>query len=249
MYLFSEKEYRDDLNGNRFFKVDKKMITEKRWAAMPQSAKKILPALYYHMNSGGSAWPSEGTLGSLSGVSAKTVRQGLNWLVENFGVKFQWKMTTMNKKYKIFTLPQINDDAKTFFFHKILLSGGNWRQLKPASAALYIVLRTFSRWDEEEAIYDTSAPSEIAEAYASRTFEFCDIDASFLCSYAGIARQNFWVAITDLRKKFLVDEETFDGKLKIFLIPDTRYKFEFLNEQVLEAFQYEKNKLEKKYVS
>ncbi|NLD36393.1 MAG: hypothetical protein GX654_05925 [Desulfatiglans sp.] len=247
--MFSEKEYGEDLNGNRFFKIDKKMIIEKRWALMPLSVKKIFPGLYYHMNVQGQSWPSEGTLGSMCGVSAKTVRQGLSWMIENHGLKFIWKMTAMNRKHKVFTLPTINENAKTFYFHKVLLSGGNWRQLKPAPAALYMVLRTFSRWDEEEAIYDTSDPSEIAEAYGSRTFEFCDIDASFLCSYAGIARQNFWPAIADLRKKFLVDEEVFDGKLKVFLIPDKRFKFDFLNGQVQESFGYEANKLEKNYVS
>lgn len=207
------------------------------WSYLPLSAKAVLPVIYAYDNSKGKSWPSEETIAVLSGLSCKTVRKGINELFVLPGFSFDFKMTAQGRKSKRFTLSLPSDRDKVFFFHKFLLTGGNWRLLKAISKAVYPVLRVFSAWDKEEAEEgEDGMEDDYKDLYASRQWEYSEVESGIIAKYAGIARQNVQIAIHDLEDKCLV--ERVDRRWKVYLSPPKYFKRDFLNEQVIKSFGY-----------
>lgn len=216
------------------------------WAMLTLRAKAILPVIFGFNNGHGQSWPSEGTIAALSGLSRKTVRQGINDLVSFPGLSYSWKMTQRGRQSKRFTfeIPGRGDN-EIFFFHKIILSGGNWRMLKPVGKAVYPVLRTFSGWDKNEADEElelSNDDEEIRQAYGERQFDYSELRPGLIAKYSGIERSRVYDALKDLTERSLIARCY--KKLKVFIIPPKYYKRDFLNEQLIKSFGHESEELE-----
>ncbi|MFH1628439.1 MAG: helix-turn-helix domain-containing protein [Pseudomonadota bacterium] len=241
MYLFND----EDLNRNQFFRFNKKLVLNMTWGFLPLNAQAVLPVLLAHANGKGQAWPSEETISALSGLSPKTVRKGINELLALPGFKFDWQMTATGRKSKKFTLPmptsdnRFTENDKFFFFHKFILTGGNWRLLKPIAKAVYPVLRTFSVWDKgeaEEAGLIDNADGDYKDAYAQREWEYSELEPGMIGRYAGIERARVYGALRNLEERNLL--ERCGERRKVFFIPPQYYKRAFLNEQLMKSFAH-----------
>jgi hypothetical protein len=229
VYQFSD----DDLNSNQFFRFSKKWVDEMNWSLLSSSAKAVVPVIYAFDNGKGESWPSELTIGALSGLSRKTVRKGITDLLRQFpGFSFTWQMTSDGRKSKRFKFTVPGND-RAFFFYKIVLTGGNWRLLKPVAKAVYPVLRAFSSWDKEEAeeeeggIID-NADGDYKAAYGEREFDYSRAEP-------GVIRQRVFPALRDLQEHFLIERA--EGRWKVFLKPPYHYKRAGLNQQLMTSFK------------
>ena len=138
MYQFS-----DDINRDVFFRFDKRWVENMNWALLPNSSQSILPIIASHCNESGGSFPSERTLAILSGRSDKTVRGGIQGLSGFPGFEVNSYITKRGRRAKKFrmTFPPKREKGRCFFFYKQIIEGGNWLKLKPASQALYPVMR------------------------------------------------------------------------------------------------------------
>ena len=66
---------------DNFFFIDKVMI-ENIWRDLPSSAKAVYPVISVHCNKEGTCFLSQKTIAFKSGVSEKTVREGVKNLVK-----------------------------------------------------------------------------------------------------------------------------------------------------------------------
>ena len=238
MYQFTE-----NLNLNQFFRFSKKWVLNMNWSMLPLRAKAVLPVVYAHDNGKGQSWPSEETISALSRLSPKTVRKGINELLSLPGFSFKWQMTATGRKSKKFKFPLPGNSEKVFFFHKVILTGGNWRLLKPIGKAIYPVLRTFSQWDRNEA-YESeeikNTDEDFKESFADREWEYSEAEPGILARYAGITRARVYDALRDLQECALIERS--DGRWKVYLIPQEHYTRDFLNGQLIKSFRHKLRK-------
>jgi hypothetical protein len=234
VYQFSD----EDLNQNQFFRFNEKWILNMNWALLPLASKAVLPVIYAYDNRNGQSWPSETTIAALTGLSCKTVRKGVDGLLNLPGFSYDWQMTATGRKSKKFKFNIPGKGDPVFFFHKIIMTGGNWRLLKPISKTVYPVLRAFSAWDaEEENDIIDSEDGDYKAAYAARIFEYSEAKTETLAKFSGIARQNVPSALRDLQKHFLLERQ--GERWKVFLKPPQQYERAWLNEQLMKSFACE----------
>lgn len=233
-------KFKENLNNNNYFRFDKALVREKKWARLPLASKSIFPVIGVHCNAHGKAWPSQETIGSLAGCTAKTVREGINGLKGLPGFKIDRYVTSRGHKgikYYI-TLPPMDEKGRCFSFNKNIIEGGNWRQSKQSAQALYPVMRTFSFWDyeyciDEEDIDDTDFSYE----YKTRKFDLVNADIDLLADYSGIGLSTAYEAIKVLEDNFLIEETIPHEDLqtwKVFVVPPRIWKREFLNNNIKE---------------
>ena len=235
MYQFSE----EDLNYRQFFRFNKKWVVDMNWAMLSLAAKAVLPVILSFDNGKGQSWPSEETISTLSGLSCKTVRKGIDHLLSMAGFSFDWQMTATGRKSKKFKFEVPGKDDPVFFFHKVIFTGGNWRLLKPVGKAVYPVLRSFAAWDKDEAAELADGlgdDSEFKEAYAARQWEYSELMPGDIAKYSGIERARVYGALKDLTNHFFT--ERCRERWKVFLLPQQYYKRDFLNEQLMKSFSH-----------
>ena len=176
------------MNQTNFFKWDKGLIINKKWALLPKAAKSIFPAIAVHCNAKGKCYPTQKTIADLSGRTEKTVWAGIKGLAENefselkvSKVKMQGMQWPGNHYYLKF--PSTN----YFPFYKSLIDDGKWRQLKPSAQALYPVMRCLGddlSFDEE--------------------YDYCRERKKVLADYAGISRTSIQAALRSLESANLI---------------------------------------------
>jgi hypothetical protein len=236
MYQFGEV-----LNRGLFFRFDKKWIENMNWALLPKSSKGVLPVIASHCDNLGQSFPSEQTIAALSGWTEKKVREGINGLVGFPGFELSHYTTKRGrraKRYKM-TFPHEREEGRSFFFHKIIIDGGNWHELKPVSQALYPVMRYFGYFDAEEYTLDETNEElismDVPELYKIREWDLCEAEISIMAEYAGIKRPSVYTALADLAKNFLIEEavnEQGARTWKVYLIPPRHYKRGYLNKKI-----------------
>lgn len=230
--------FHNDINWNQFFRFDKKWIENMNWAdqRISPAAKAILPVIGCHCNECGEAFPGEETIAALSGLTAKSVRKGIHDLEGFPGFNWSYYLTRLGKRGKRFNVsfPPKGEKGRVFFFHRGIMDGGIWRELKPSAKALYPVMRYFSRYDvdSDESLEDLS---DFDDRFANRRWELCGAEVGQLARFAGIDRRSIADAIQSLQKNFLIKafiDENGDKAWKVYLIPEKYWKASYLNQQL-----------------
>lgn len=234
----------DQVDWTRFFRFDKRWIENMHWARISPAAKAILPVIACHCDERGAAFPGEETIAALSGLTPKSVRQGIRRDLAGFpGFSWEYYLTRRGKRGKQFqiALPPKNERGRAFFFHRGIIDGGIWRKrnderdragLIPAAQALYPVLRYFARYEADK---DDSDLSEFDERYADRRWELCFAEVNQLASYAGINRHSVTDALKSLQVNFLLERHengTGEKVWKVFIIPAKYWKAGYLNQKL-----------------
>ncbi len=226
----------NEIDWAKFFRFDKRWVENMNWARITPAAKAVLPVIACHCNERGQSFPGEETIAALSGLTAKSARKGIHDLEGFPGFDWEYYLTRRGKRGKRFllTFPQKGIKGRSFFFHRGIIDGGLWRELKPAARALYPVMRYFSRYDAEE---DASVDdlSDYQEAYAGRQWELCSAEGGQLAKYAGVNRRSLPEATRSLQENFLIEpymDLNSEKVWKVYLIPEKYFKAGYLNQKL-----------------
>lgn len=227
-------------NKVNYFRFDKEIINSKIWARLPKASKSIFPAIAIHSNDQGISWPSQQTIGLLSGCSLKTVREGIVGL-ERLLPAFT-KIPKVNARGHRFYLYQMYfppiEKGKTFHFYRAFIDGGNWRLLSSVSKAVYPAIRAFSYFDPDEygAVCNDIEGHEdagldnytlMAEGfYKERSFDLSTAEADVIAEYAGISLRSVRKALNDMADKGFI--EWHDPYWLLHRLPPHKYKREHL---------------------
>lgn len=241
-------QFKEDIHWNQFFPFDEYWIKDMKWAALPTSSKAILPVIAVHCDADGIAFPSEETIAILSGLTEKTVREGIKELMGFPGFHLGHYVTNRGRSANIYrlTLPTEVDKGKSFFFYKSFIEGGNWRLLKPSSKALYPVMRCFSYFDYDVYVYYEEEPIfyariEFKELYKDRKWDACEAEKSVMAEYSGITMPSVDLALHDLEEHNFIEPIGESGepvyRWKVYLEPPFYYEREYLNSQVLHRYK------------
>jgi len=224
------------------------------WAMLPKACKAVLPVIAAHSNKEGESFPGERTIAILAGMSDKIARRGIQGLIGFPGFHLDYYVTRQGRRAKKFTIefPPEHEKDRSFFFHKCIIEGGNWQQLKPVSQALYAVMRYFARFDKdlylelEESGEESFDRSEFGESYKNRRWDVCRAEIDIMAEYAGVSRRSVYEALKDLEDCFLIEDQGEDGEgarnWKVFIIPPQRYTAGSLNRIIMKRYGYEKEK-------
>lgn len=232
MYFFKE-----NFDSIGCFWFDKKLIENYQWAGLPKASKAVYPIICSFMNDNGESFPSEQTISMRAGRTEKIVRDGIEGMNDFPGVKITKYVTQKGRRSKKFfiTKPPV-EKGRLFPFHKKIIEGGNWSQLKPTAQALYPVMRYFGFFNIDlycEIENQEYEPSDFDEIYKGRQWDFCEAETSIMAQYAGIDRKSISVALNSLKENFLIEElENYYG-WKVYLHPQCSYKISFLNKNAI----------------
>jgi len=240
--------FTDDLKRNQFFWFEKHLFSNMNWAKIPKASKAIYPVIRSYCNRNGESFPGEETTSALCGRIEKIVRSGVKGLEGFPGIRLETYTSKRGRSTKKFTckIPRY-EKGKVFPFHRDILLGGNWAQLKPTAQALYPVMRFFGYndyyeyWGALEEEKGEEVDLELHwEDYKFREFDFCEAEQGKLCEYAGIAPRSYWQAINNLIEHCLIQRiEEEEGKYKVYLHPPRIYKRAYMNKQIMERVKEE----------
>jgi len=222
----------NEVDWTRFFRFDKKWIENMNWARISPAAKAVLPVIACHSNERGESFPGEVAVAALSGRTPKTVRHGIRDLDGFPGFTWQHYLTRQGKRGKRFRIefaPK-NEKGRSFFFHRGIIDGGIWCELKPTAQAIYPVLRYFARYDDDYD-EDDDPPSEFIERYATRSWEMCSAEVVQLAKYAGVERHTVSEAMKNLQENFLL-EPNGCGEWRVYIIPAKYWRAGYLNQKL-----------------
>jgi DNA-binding transcriptional ArsR family regulator len=236
VYQFSE-----DFSRTVHFWFDKKLIKNKNWALLPSASKSILPIILGHQDDKGMSFPSEQTISILSGMSDKTVRQGINGLDGFSGLEISYYTTRRGRRSRKFhVLKPPKKPGRAFPFYKSVFEGGNWLHLLPSAHALYPVMRYFGFFDSDILeIFTEFEPSDFDEAFESRNFDFCEAERDLLAEFAGISKRALYRALASLEECNLIERHPEDlNGWKVFLHPPKYYLRGYLNEKTAKKYRH-----------
>ena len=209
---------------------------------LPPASKAVLPVIAAHINGSGEAWPSEQTIGILAGLSGKQVRAGVKGLDGFPG--YSWKRYSTqrgrrSKKFKM-DIPKPKR-GEAFPFFRFVIESGAWSEAKPASKALYPVMRYFAYYDRDDCGAEDCPEDDYIQEFAEREFEICAAEIPLMADLAGISRQSVYNAIKNLEVCRLVKSIAADVpqwlvylRAKDGLIINTGY----LNQKVQRAYSH-----------
>jgi hypothetical protein len=235
-------QFKEEVNVTQYFHFDKRWIENMNWAALPSPSKSILPVIAMEVALKRNPSPKQTELAALSGLSLKSVIEG------NKGMKMfpdfemldcvnRWGKRTYEYRLEIPT----KQDKNTFFFHRCIIDGGNWSELKPASQALYPVMRYYGRFDKDIYANETVSDEDFDTIYKDRKWDICKADIKSLATFAHISRASVFNAFGDLERNFLIERMSSTDGWRVFRIPSQRRQPNYLNEKIVRRFSYEKD--------
>ena len=243
-------QFKDEVHENVFFRFDKLWVKNMNWALLPKSSKAVLPVIAVHCDKDEIAFPSEQTIAIQSGLTEKTVREGIKGLLGFPGFKLDHYITKRGRRANKFrfNFPPEDEEGRCFFFYKTIIEGGNWSLLKPVSKSLYPVMRHFAYFDLEVYLqkhkyaYQIYHPDkDFKKLYKTRQWDICGAEIPIMAKYANITRQSVYEALYDLTEKGLIKPMA-KSRWKVFLSPNKTYTKESLNRKIIRRYG-EKNDL------
>ena len=223
-------------------------IIEKKWAALPSCAKSVYPVIACHCDRKGECFPSRRTIAIMSGCTETTAGKGIACLEGYPGyesIVYFTNRGNRSRRYKL-KFPERRQKGEAFIFRKMVVEGGNWRQLTPSSRAVYPVMRCFGFFDQE--LYAEYATDEEDEeeyygnefwsdpkAFLERRYDFCQADQSLLAELSGITRKTLPSALKNLEDNFLV-QRIDENMWKVFLKPPRYYTREWINGVIADKY-------------
>ncbi|MDA3897498.1 MAG: hypothetical protein PF482_15285 [Desulfobacteraceae bacterium] len=261
-------KFPETINDKNFFKFSKQLVLSGKWATLPLSTNSIFPVIASFANSEGIAYPTQETIGILSGCGLKTVREGIAGLLKMSDIKIHNKISKRGLRQKIYTVQKPSDSVESFSFYKSVVEDGQWRVLRideksRAAHAVYCTLLVFSFFDInwyneiEGEFYDGNDLHDFYEnIFPERTYDFVKADIGVVAEYSGVERKAAIRAYHALIGVELLKElpSAIHGENKqvwqIFRIPPVSYKRSYLNENLPKPHienEFVKNIINKKH--
>lgn len=210
--------------GN-YFRFDKGIVRLGNWQAIEKAAKAVYPVIASHCSKQGYCYPHIETIAKLSGRTKGTVIRGIADLKRFSLVKVRKRPIKRGFRQNYYHVPSIADENDRWFpFHKRLISPrigerGIWSRLSSSEQALYIVMRTFAKFDKFFAelyceIIGSINHAELSienfdEWFPFREWDWCQESTYKLADYAGISWQRIPRTLAGLRNHGLAERDDF----------------------------------------
>jgi len=233
----------DDIRTELFIRIGSHYFKDKIWKEWSKATKAIVPVIMKHSDACGQSFPSQTRIAVYSGITEKSVRQGLKGLEDfrDFGIKKEiTKRGWLKNKYWL--KPAKRNEKGAIFISHAFFNGGNWALLSSCAKAIYPVLQYFCFWDfdlygELEKIVES--PSDFVDVYRDRKYDFLNAEPEAIAEYSGISERSISSAFQSLMKCYFIESlGTIDNRMtwKLFKQPPRIFN-DYLNEQVRKRYK------------
>lgn len=239
------KIFPDDVRGELFIRISGSYFKYKIWRNWPQATKAIIPVIMKHSNPGGYSFPGQTRIAIYSGITEKSVREGLNGLqnFQDFGIIKEFNRRGW-KKNKYWIKPATKNEKGAVFISHAFFNGGNWALLSPSAKSIYPVLKYCCYWEYD--LYQEyeemdEPPSETYEVYRNRKYDFLCAEPEAIAEYAGISKKSISSAFQSLKNHFFIEPiGMVDGRetWKLFTQPPSIFNA-YMNKQAREKYNLE----------
>jgi Helix-turn-helix domain len=241
--------FKNEIDYTGYCFMSKKIVASELWSRLSKAGKTVLPVIVKYSNKQGEAFPSQETIGIISGVTEKTVREGIKNIAKFTDMRIKTYRTIKgNISYK-YIIPVSMFEAKgKIRINNALFDSGCWRELSASGKALYIVLRALAEHDD----YDYKENGEydnFGEWFGQRKYDIVKFQSqNQLAQLAGISRASIPSAVNSLREtKLFIDVKDFLEKevehQRIYIIPQMIFDRDKLNNVIDETINRKQKKL------
>ncbi|QJB57462.1 helix-turn-helix domain-containing protein [Pseudodesulfovibrio sp. zrk46] len=203
------------------------------WCELGRSAQALLPTLLRHADSKGEAFPSEGRLAAMSGLTRKTVRSAAIELERREIVSISMRVSRAGRRLKVYRF--LSNSADGIILPSIFIDGGNWAELTPAARSLSLAFRFFGspRPDLDPDFGEWLHDDEWYEYLDMRLADYCNAEPVVLRRFAGIGPRVWSRAIKSLRDNSFIepahDNETY---WRVLIYPPCVQSVGYLNSKI-----------------
>jgi len=238
------KIFPDDVRGELFIRIKGSYFKDGTWKNWPKSTKAIVPVIMKHSNTNGYSFPGQTRIAIYSGLTEKSVREGLSRLknFQDFGIKKEFSPRGRIKNNYWFQPVSKNEKGAVFISHAFF-NGGNWARLSPSAKAIYPVLKYFCYWDYD--LYEEmgESSSNFDEVYKDRKYDFLSTGPEAIAELSGVSKGSLPSAFRSLEKHYFMEHiGMVDGRKtwKLFTQPTNTFAEE-MNEQTRKRYNLNKN--------
>jgi len=160
-----------------------------------------------------------------SGISIPTINKGIKELSESKWIKAR-KISVGPRHFwtykPVYYIDKETGRDECFFFYTYLIESGIWGQLDLRAKALYLALRSYSKFDFElycdlEEYDHHELSEEIKDIDPRRKWEVCDKPLAVLCQEIGMSDSNIHLPISQLEKFDLI--LPIEGRCIVYPLP------------------------------
>ncbi|QLA16241.1 helix-turn-helix domain-containing protein [Desulfolutivibrio sulfoxidireducens] len=176
------------------------------WADMSLSAKSVLPVLLRHMDEHGIAFPGEGRIAAMSGLTRKTARRAVRELESRATIECKSRISRQGRRTKVYHMALPTEGVA---MPSIFIDGGLWACIPPAARALCVAMRFFSRPrpDLDPEYGEWCAEEDYPEYLTEREADYCFAEPAVLRDFAGIGSRVFADATRSLVGHHFIEPE------------------------------------------
>lgn len=241
------KVFPDDARGDLFIRIRRSYFENRIWKNWSKATKTILPVIMKHSNASGYSFPSQTRIAIYSGVTEKSVRQGLVGLQNfpDFGITKEFSRRG-RKKNRYWIKPATKIKGISVFISHAFFNGGNWALLSSSAKAIYPVLKYFCYWEYD--LYQEyeemdEPPSETYEVYRDRKYDFLIADPEAIAEISGVCQRSISSAFQSLENHYFMEHIGLIGNhetWKLFTQPPSIFNT-YMNEQARDKYNLEEN--------
>jgi hypothetical protein len=219
------------------------------WSTLGRSAQALLPVLLRHADPKGMAYPGEGRIAAMAGITRKTARQAATELEERGLIEIR---STTSRQGRLSKAYRLASSCEGVAMPSIFVDGGLWAELRPAAKALAVAFRLFARarpdldpdFDESEYNYgaflsadtwdgDGIAGEDWQEYLNTRTVDFCNAEPSVLRDFAGIGpRIDNDACASLIKRNFIIPDRDRPDYWQVVVWPSNVMKVSYLNSKL-----------------
>lgn len=219
------------------------------WATLGRSAQAVLPVLLRHADLKGMAYPGEGRIAAMAGLTRKTARQAATELEERGLIEIRNRTSRQGRRSKAY---RVSSSDEGIAMPSLFIDGGLWAELRPSAKALAVAFRLFARarpdldpdfdpdqhncgsflspgnWNTDQA-----ADEDWYEYLKTRTVDFCNAEPSVLRDFAGIGPRIYSDALASLIKRhFIIPDHDRPDYWQVAVWPKHVMKVSYLNSKL-----------------
>ncbi len=223
-------QFQSPLDGDLFFRINKRLIDSYSLANLSNSAKAVYPVLGFFANGSNECYPNITTISAVSGLSKNTANKGVKDLESSGLLEIKKKSLRGSVASSIYKMKiPLKGTGDIILWHKDIVNSGVWHELTPSAKNIYLAMRLSAYIDCNHLLdgEEISHAIEFNEGYKYRKYDFCMMSNSEISRIAGITYRSFSAAIRRLEHyglaEFIRDEDGNAGYMVYFrpsMIPD-----------------------------
>jgi len=237
----------DNVRIELFIKIRRTYIQDTTWRNWPKSTKAIVPVIMKHSNICGYSFPSQTRIAIYSGITEKSVREGLNGLqnFQDFGITKEFSRRGWMKN-KYWFKPASRNEKGAIFISHAFFNGANWARLTSSAKAIYPVLKCYCFWELEryqEYVEIRGSPLDVNYIYKYRNYDFLSAEPEAIAEFSGICKKSIPSAFQSLTNNYFIEPiGMVDGRktYKIYTRPPRTFKA-YMNKQARKRYNLNEN--------